>query len=100
MKPPTGAKPSISNVSYFWSKHYQNQKDMETMNSKIIFTGTLLFLFTLCTVHAQNIGINNTGAAPVASAALDVDATNKGLLIPRLTTAQRNNISSPATGLF
>tara|TARA_Y100000589_G_scaffold253671_1_gene242416 strand:- start:19050 stop:20507 length:1458 start_codon:yes stop_codon:yes gene_type:complete len=33
---------------------------------------------------AQNIGINATGAAPNASAMLDVSATNKGVLIPRV----------------
>ena len=46
---------------------------------------------------AQNVGINNT--APDASALLDVVSTTKGVLIPRMTTTQRNNISSPATGL-
>lgn len=36
---------------------------------------------------AQNIGINNTGASPNASALLDVDAApsnNKGILVPRI----------------
>lgn len=40
-------------------------------------------------VFSQNIGINTTGATPNASAGLDVSFTNKGLLIPRLTYAQR-----------
>ena len=35
-----------------------------------------------------------------ASAMLDVSASNKGILIPRLTTAERNGISLPATALF
>ena len=35
-----------------------------------------------------------------ASAQLDITASSKGLLIPRLTTTQRNAISSPATGLL
>ena len=34
------------------------------------------------------------------SAALQVNATDKGFLPPRLTTAQRDGISSPATGLL
>jgi hypothetical protein len=41
--------------------------------------------------------------APDASATLEVTggaANNKGLLLPRLTTAQRNAIASPATGLM
>ena len=53
---------------------------------------------------AQNVGINPTGALPNASAGLDVDYTNKGLLIPRVTFAQRtgvnfNPLPVPAQGL-
>ena len=51
-------------------------------------------------LHAQNIGINATGASPDSTAALDISSTTKGLLIPRMTTTQRNAISSPATGLM
>lgn len=61
----------------------------------------------LCTaVAAQNIGINTNGAAPHASALLDVDASalpsnaKRGLLIPRVTSPERMAITSPATGLL
>ncbi|MBC7915908.1 MAG: hypothetical protein H7Y07_17500 [Pyrinomonadaceae bacterium] len=67
------------------------------MSKAVLF---LLFAL-LCKVgYAQNVGINSTGAAPAASAGLDVDFTNKGLLIPRMTSAQRTAISSPAIGLL
>jgi len=46
------------------------------------------------------IAINTSGVNPNASAGLDVDFTNKGVLIPRLTQAQRNAIASPATSLL
>ncbi len=36
---------------------------------------------------------------PDASAALDLTSTTKGLLPPRMTTTQKNDISSPAEGL-
>ena len=50
---------------------------------------------------AQNVSISPTGNAPDNSAALDIrDFTNKGVLIPRLTTAQRNAIPSPANSLL
>jgi trimeric autotransporter adhesin len=61
-------------------------------------------LFQL-SVPAQNIfpstgsaGIGTT--APVASSLLEVRSTTKGVLLPRMTTAQRNAIASPALGLF
>ena len=38
--------------------------------------------------------------APNASALLDVTSTTKGILIPRMTTAQRTAISNPVAGLL
>ena len=49
------------------------------------------------TTYAQ-VGVGTT--TPNASAALDITSTTKGLLIPRMTTAQRDAISSAATGLM
>lgn len=49
------------------------------------------------TISGNQIGINNV--SPSASAAVDITTTTKGLLPPRMTTSQRNAISSPATGL-
>jgi hypothetical protein len=43
------------------------------------------------------IGINND--SPDASSILDIESTSKGILIPRMTTTERNNIATPATGL-
>jgi hypothetical protein len=44
-------------------------------------------LFICCNfsiaLFSQNVGINNTGAAPVASAMLDIVSSDKGLLVPR-----------------
>lgn len=61
-----------------------------------IFFSCCLFL----TLHsaAQRVGVNTT--TPDASAALDVSSTNSGLLVPRMTTAQRTAIASPAIGLL
>lgn len=49
---------------------------------------------------AHGIGINTSGASPDASAILDIASTDKGLLIPRMSSVQRNSIQSPATGLM
>ncbi len=43
--------------------------------------------------YSQNIGINATGIAPDGSATLDVNSTAGGMLIPRMTTIQRDAIN-------
>ena len=48
----------------------------------------------------QGMAINTTGMAADSSSILDVSCTNKGMLVPRMTTSQRTGISSPATGLL
>jgi hypothetical protein len=61
----------------------------------------LLFLFFTgfaLSVQSQNVGIGTS--SPNSSAALDVNATNKGLLIPRLSSTQRKAINNPAMGLL
>lgn len=60
---------------------------------------TLLLTLCVCTgafAQGTTIGANNP---PDASATLDLQSTTGGLLLPRLTTAQRNAISNPATAL-
>ena len=76
--------------------------DLITAKIKALMKRTLLLLSSLLTIaaNAQNVGINATGAAPAASAMLDISSTNSGLLIPRMTTAQRTAIAAPATGLL
>jgi len=51
-------------------------------------------------IYAQNVGISADGSAPDNSAMLDVKSTTHGILISRLSDAQRNAIPSPATGLL
>ena len=46
------------------------------------------------------VAINTDGTSPDASAMLDIKSTVRGLLIPRMTTAQRTGISTPAEGLM
>jgi len=49
-------------------------------------------------IQAQSVGIGTN--APNASAQLDITSTTKGMLIPRMTTAQRTAITAPANGLM
>jgi len=61
-----------------------------------------LLLFFIClittTVFSQNVGIGTNNPNP--SAALHIESTSKGFLPPRMTTGQRDLISSPVAGLF
>ena len=59
-----------------------------------------LFVFFSTTSIAQSLAINTSGAAADASAMLDISSTTKGLLVPRMTTTERNTIGSPADGLI
>jgi trimeric autotransporter adhesin len=55
-------------------------------------------LFVLVQLHAQSVGIGTS--TPNPSAKLDIADTARGMLMPRLTKAQRNAIVSPALGLM
>ncbi|MDX1406601.1 MAG: tail fiber domain-containing protein [Saprospiraceae bacterium] len=46
------------------------------------------------------VAINTDGSSPDTSAALHVKSTNKGILIPSMTSAQRGMISEPTVGLL
>ena len=69
------------------------------MKKFLILSVVFLMLFQIKSL-AQNVGINATGANPDNSAMLDISSTNKGLLIPRMTQAERDAIVSPAQGLM
>ena len=58
----------------------------------------ILFCFIISLQAYGQTGIGTT--TPNASAKLEIAATDKGLLIPRLTVTQKGNISSPANGLL
>jgi hypothetical protein len=64
---------------------------------KIIF---LALIIAGLKSFSQSVAINTSGNAANTSAMLDVSSTNKGFLAPRMTTAQRTSIASPADGLL
>ena len=66
---------------------------------KSLYLSLLLLCTSILSLKAQ-MGVNSTGAAPATSSILDVSSTTKGFLMPRMTTAQRNAIPFPATGLM
>ncbi|MGE3799808.1 MAG: hypothetical protein AB7H80_02190 [Candidatus Kapaibacterium sp.] len=71
----------------------------------VIFLPLFLFMISATATIAQpttdpqgDVGIGT--AVPDASAIQDISSTSKGVLIPRMTTAQRNAIPAPAHGLL
>lgn len=59
----------------------------------------LLVIMLPSLLLAQSVAINSDASQPDNTAILDIKSSSKGLLIPRLTTAQRTGIVSPAIGL-
>lgn len=58
--------------------------------------GVLMSVFSF----GQGILISSSPGSPDNSAALDVESTSKGLLPPRMSSAQRDQIENPAAGLM
>ncbi|UPT65629.1 MAG: hypothetical protein M0D57_13935 [Sphingobacteriales bacterium JAD_PAG50586_3] len=71
-----------------------------TLTLKLVFTTALLL--TLVQTKAQLVSLNLDGSAPNTNAQLDIKSTGlqgKGLLIPRMTEAQRTSNLSVIGGL-
>jgi len=66
---------------------------------KILLAAAIFFYSVINVVFSQSLSINTDGSTANTSAMLDLKSTTKGLLIPRMTTAQRTAIATPATGL-
>jgi len=58
----------------------------------------MLFFFLITLIGNAQIGIGTT--TPDATSMVDITSTTKGMLAPRMTTIQRNAITSPADGLL
>ena len=66
--------------------------------AKKVLLACLLFFMTITTNVFAQVGIGTI--TPNASSVLDVSSTTQGMLTPRMTTAQRVAIVSPADGLM
>ncbi len=64
---------------------------------KLITTG-FLCMFSIISYGQNNVGIGTT--TPDPSAVLEMESTNKGVLVPRMTSAQRVAIVAPVDALL
>ncbi|MCD4735026.1 MAG: PKD domain-containing protein [Bacteroidales bacterium] len=71
------------------------------MNSKrLLFLIVIIFFIASNNSNAQGVSINENHNQPDPSAMLDIQSSDKGLLIPRLSQNERDNIPNPAEGLM
>jgi hypothetical protein len=63
----------------------------------LIAAALISVLFSSNTIHAQSMGISSEAITPDPSSILEMRTTDRGILIPRMTTAERDNITSHAT---
>jgi len=66
-------------------------------NRLTFFLGLFSLLFAIQQGFTQTV---IGGITPDGSAMLDVQSNSKGVLLPRMTTTERGNIPTPATGLM
>lgn len=72
------------------------------ISTPLIVAGIAILLFVIGEQKSfsQGVGISEVSIIPDASAILELRSTLRGLLAPRMTTAQRDAILTPATGLI
>ncbi len=76
-----------------------NMRQGININNSFTILVLTIFVLSLNIAHAQ-VGINSNGSNPDNSAVLDVQSSTRGLLAPRMSTAQRDAINNPAAGLI
>ncbi|MBL4706897.1 MAG: hypothetical protein JKY48_00460 [Flavobacteriales bacterium] len=64
------------------------------------FCLSIILLILSLSIHAQSVLINKNGGTPDGSAILELESTDKGILIPRMKASNRLSISSPAQALM
>ena len=90
---------SLPQKELFWASYFFSSLKLAQLKAnpydyphEILFCSCLLLLVVTLT-HAQvGIGTSNVNS----SARLQIDATNKGFLPPRMTSTQRNSLTTPA----
>jgi microcystin-dependent protein len=77
------------------TKKSKISKNMEKFKNLVLMC---LFAAGTLIMNAQNVGINATGVVPNGDAGLDVNFTDKGVLIPRVSLSSLTTYNPPITG--
>ena len=80
-----------------FKKSFTQNPNLSKMKKQII---SVLILMCAFTQIFSQVAINADGSLPDNSAILDVKSTTQGLLIPKMSSVQRDAIVSPAQGLL
>jgi hypothetical protein len=85
----------------FILEQFPNRCQMKKHSKRVAFLAILSLLQVCISVglRAQNVGINTSGSIPAASAGLDIDFADKGLLIPRVTLTQTSSNAPIGAGV-
>ncbi|MCD4691622.1 MAG: hypothetical protein K8R79_01815, partial [Calditrichales bacterium] len=71
---------------------------MKKHTLKSVFT--IILIIVVFSSFSQGVKISTSNGNPHESAILEIESTTQGLLIPRMTSEQRNTISDPTAGLL
>jgi hypothetical protein len=70
------------------------------MKNLLPFLVLVFVISFIITGYSQSVAINATGAPATSTAILDISSSTKGMLVPRMSTIERNMILNPAQGLL
>ena len=92
---------SISASAQTWNLAGNNDATASSKLGTINSQPVRIFVKNSEKMRVDSQGTVSIGSiTPSASAILDIASTNRGMLVPRMTLNQRNNIPTPATGLL
>lgn len=82
------------------SSHSPADRACPCRSARALLSLCVLSAILIQGLQSQGVGISETSITPSPSAILELRSSVRGLLTPRMTTAERNAVASPATGLL
>ncbi len=86
----------VNPVTFSFLRH--NSIFLKIFRQKLLMA--VYFILAASSAFSQSLAVNTDGSAANTSSILDIKSSDKGILIPRMSKAQRNAITTPATGLM